>query len=69
MSAPRTSTATPLSTVTSIAQVSGQSCGQAAFTMRRLVAAESMEGFYATPPHRRMNVERGRMTPRFRVQA
>jgi len=31
------STATPFSTVTSIAQVSGQSCGHAAFTMRRLV--------------------------------
>src|SRR4030095_11853908 len=33
--------ATPFSTVISIAQVSGQSCGQAAFTTRRCVTSRS----------------------------
>src|SRR5258706_3451363 len=55
MSPPRTSTATPFSTVISIAHVSGQSCGQAALTTWRVVAGsrEFMAQYYATTGHRR----------------
>ena len=45
---PRTSTATPSFTVTSIAQVSGQSCGQAARTMvsmRKVYSSSSIQCF------------------------